>query len=188
MKLTRLDRMEHIEDILQKKIQNAEEEIRSLGRMKDPEICALRMMYLMDLQQMRNILSGLRRKLDGEYQARRRERIFQEEARRMIIKTERGEDDEERDAGEVPGNGAGAETDEQPGMQERCGGGWTDGGIRHVQPDGAEPEGNDAGEKIRPRRRWQRWQIEAAASEGNRGAHATERHGAAEGYRYQRTP
>ena len=70
MRLDRIDRMEHIEDILQQKIVNMEKELDSLGHMQDPEICQLRIMYAMDLGTMRNILLNLRIKENRIYRQR----------------------------------------------------------------------------------------------------------------------
>jgi len=153
MRITRIDRMERVEDILQEKIENTERELKSLGQMKDAEICRLRIMYLMDLQEMRHSLIVLRRKIDLAY------------ATDGETKREDDEDDETADAGEDAGDYPVAETDQQPGEQERGGGGRTAGGLRHVRPDGAEHPGNDAGETLRARLMgWQREIMDATTA------------------------
>ena len=153
--ITRIERMERVEDILQRKIKNTEMELESLGEMKDTEICRLRIMYILDLQEMRHSLIGLRRRIDLEYMTRARERAFHDQIGNI---------------GKVPGAGAGCEKDQQRGMPERGGRRRAGGGVRPVQPDGAEPAGDDAGETVRAGdihpddlkdalRKWQREQM-----------------------------
>ncbi len=79
MKLTRIDRLEHIESIIQKKIANTEEQIESLGRMIDPEICRIRNMYLLDLGELRHNLFSIRHKIDLEYAMRKDRKAFHDE-------------------------------------------------------------------------------------------------------------
>lgn len=150
MKITRIDRMEMVEDILQEKIRNTEQEMASLGEMKDAEICRLRIMYLLDLQEMRHSLITLRRRLEMAYTIDRRERRFH---------------DEISDFGKMPGNHADAEEDQQQRVQERGAGRRAGRGLRHVRPDGTEPAGDDEGKAVRAGLK--NWQIKIMEDDVN---------------------
>ena len=146
MKLTKMDRYERIEDIIQQKIKNTEKEIESLGKMVDPEICRLRIMYFQNLEAMRNNLMCLRRKMDIYYCMRRREREFHDEISGF---------------GKVPGDCAGDEADQQRREPEPAAGGRAGCGIRHVRSDATTASGNDEGKEIRTELK--EWQYQAMA-------------------------
>lgn len=147
MKLTKLDRYEHIEDIIQGHIAETEKLIESLGKMVDPEICRMRIMYFQNLEAMRNNLMCLRRKMDIYYCMRRREREFHDEISGF---------------GKMPGACAGDEKNQQRREPEPAAGGRAGCGIRHVRSDAAADKGNDEGETIRTDE-LKEWQLQAMA-------------------------
>lgn len=79
MKLTRIDRLEHIEDIIQKHIAATEKQMESLGTMTDPEICRIRNMYLLDLGELRSNLISIRHKVELEYATRKTREDFHDQ-------------------------------------------------------------------------------------------------------------
>lgn len=173
MTLTKIDRMEHIEDIIQRKIANTKAEIASLGRMPDPEINRMRVMYALNLDSLEDNLRRIRQRIDIEYSSRY-----------GIARSERDGEDEQ-----AGGTGEGRDVDGRhaEGMQpERhgiCTGYRRGGGLEHVGPDAEHLPGNDPGhgnsageteetidylsmmEDHPRRRRARRWQIEGTIYE-----------------------
>lgn len=136
MRLTNIDRMERIEEILQEKIRNTEEQMASIEHIKDAVMARLRIMYLMDLGQMRQQLIELRRRIDLEYAISGRKR-----------NDETGRDDE------GAGMGAEYEADCEYRMPEPGTGARAGGCIPHVGRDGWDIPGNHEGYSFRERRR-----------------------------------
>lgn len=149
MRLTRIDRLERIENILQRKILNAENELESLGNMKDAEICRLRIMYQLDLQKMRLMLIELRRKLDLEYAIKGIRRDFHDEIRcfKQGVHMDTG-----------------YEADLQRGTAEADSCAGCGSGFYPVGRDGADLPGNDEGRPIRG------WQIGVMMRDAKRAA------------------
>lgn len=151
MKLTAIDRLERMEDIIQEKILHTESELESIAHLKDACMARIRIMYLMDLGQLRNELITVRRKVDLEYAIRGKERTPDDEIRRA----EQGAD-----------LGGKHEADLQRGDEEPGGGARRRGRVRpvggydpHFPPDDGRNEirdeyreGNLAREEMKERR------------------------------------
>lgn len=169
MKITRIERMEHVEDVLQKHIEATEKLIEDLGRMKDAEICRLRIMYLMDLSEMRRNLITLRRKLDLAYALDKDWQVKYDPMRETIGKMAREAGyDGQGSAGEMPGDCAGVEKSLQRRQPERDCGRGRGGSVRTDGRDAAEDPEDDAGKEIRAgsgRNKVKRWQLEIMAAD-----------------------
>lgn len=94
MRLTKIDRLERVENILQRHIDMAEKNLAGLTDMKESEIMMLKSMYLMDLGKMQEILTMLRRRIDLEYAINKDRRDFYDEIRRFASGGGMGERDE----------------------------------------------------------------------------------------------
>lgn len=151
MTLTKIDRMEIVEEIIQEKIRNTELELESLGEMKDAEICRLRIMYLLDLNELRKNLITIRHKLDMEYAMTSARKEYHDQITSFTEGCHVGGRDEE----DCRGCGV-----SEPAAEARHGG-----GIPDVGRDGGNLPGDGQGGKPEnrgnPGRRLKRWQIDA---------------------------
>jgi len=84
MTLTKIDRMEHIEDIIQKHIEMKEKQMESLGTMTDPEICRIRNMYLLDLGELRRNLISIRHKIELEYATKKTREEYHDQIKSFV--------------------------------------------------------------------------------------------------------
>lgn len=133
MRLTRADRMEMIERMIQDKIQNAEKQLESLGTMPDVEICRMRNMYLLDLGELRANLISIRNKLDIEYSKNRSREEFHEQIKSFA------------EGGHV--GGYNEENLRRRRLQEQLPDGGGSGGVSYVGRDGADLPGDGQGDR-----------------------------------------
>lgn len=171
MQLTKIDRMERIEHLIQSKIEQTEKDIASLKEMKDAEVCRMRRMYLMNLGELRENLNTLRHKIDLEYIRTRGGRRHGDEnedgAWSGYPSTQRDEWRGHHPAGRADeGHRVEPEheTDQQRMPQEPDGGAGHGSGVQHVGPNGGEIPGDYPAAGGR-RTRVRRWQIEIMARE-----------------------